>query len=72
MLRLLGGLNIEAAAEEKCSEGTPGVAFTHLHVPFGAVALQQLANAIMASKKVTTSLPLLLLLLLPFEGSSQT
>lgn len=50
-----GGVKVEAVDGEKGPEGLPGTALTQLHVPFKAVALQQLANALLTSKKVSTS-----------------
>ena len=52
VLRLSGGTKFDVVKEES-SAGPPGRACTHLHVPFRAVALQQLANAILMSKKVS-------------------
>ena len=49
------GVKVKAVDGEKGSEGLPGTAATQLHVPFKAVALQQLANALLVSKKVSTS-----------------
>ena len=46
-------MKVDAAKEEKCWEGPARGAFTHLHVPFRAITLQQLANAILTSKKVS-------------------
>ena len=54
VLRLSGGGKFDAVQEETCSSGHQGAAYKHLHVPFRAVALQQLANAILISKKVST------------------
>ena len=50
-----GGMKVDAVDGKIGPEGLPGRALTQLHVPFKAVALQQLANAFLTSKKVNTS-----------------
>lgn len=48
-------MKVDAVDGKIGPEGLPGRALTQLHVPFKAVALQQLANAFLTSKKVSTS-----------------
>lgn len=55
VLLFSGGMKVGAFGGKKGSEGAPGRAQTQLHVPFKAVALQQLANALLTCKKVSTS-----------------
>ena len=47
-------VNADAVEVVKGSKGPSGGALTHPNVPFKAVALQQLANAVLASRKVCT------------------